>query len=283
MLLSVIVSLFVIVDVTICSSEKSANSCQSWQRPFSVDETLFPFDSKCILLTHGRIHYIDLQPAGIEPLGTVLAFHGNPVWSIIFTRVAKLALEKGFRFLALDYYGYGMSDKPDATTFDYTVRAQARAAAEFMRQLNLTDLLILVQDGGGPIGLGAAQEEVSRVQGFIIANSWFTETKPILNGTTNENFILHDWSTDNMINENYFVSTGFNSFNGASGTVKAWEVDLNSTTARSLTRMMLAPYFDDGDASNPYPTQFICLTSAWFKQFSTNENTSPTSRRICHE
>ena len=144
MLLSVIVSLFIIVHVTICLGEKSANSCQSWQRPFPVDEMLFPFDSKCILLTHGRIHYIDLQPAGIEPLGTVLAFHGNPVWSIIFTRVAKLALEKGFRFLALDYYGYGMSDKPDATTFDYTVRAQARAAAEFMRQLNLTDLLILV-------------------------------------------------------------------------------------------------------------------------------------------
>lgn len=230
---------------------KVSQSCETWQRPFSVDETIFPFDSQCISLTHGRIHYIDVRPTGIEPLGTILAFHGNPVWSIIFTKVASTVRSYGYRFLALDYYGYGMSDKPDPALFDYKIRSQAAMAAEFMRQLNLTDVFIMVQDGGGPIGLAAAQEEAGRVKGFVIANSWFTETKPITNGTTNENFIFHDWSLDNINNEKYFLATGYNSFNGASGTVSAWQLDPNSVEAKSLTRMMLAPYFENGDRTKP--------------------------------
>ena len=227
------------------------DGCASWQRPFSVDPTLFPFESKCVALTAGRIHYIDVRPANVEPSATVLAFHGNPVWNIIFSKLAAQAQANGFRFLALDYLGYGMSDKPDPTRFDYKIRSQASVAAEFIRTLNLTDLFVLVQDGGGPIGLGAAQEEHRRIKGFLIVNTWFTVTQPIVDGSTNENFIFHDWSLDNIVNEKYFLATGFNSFNGASGTVSAWQLDPNSTEGRSLTRLMLAPFFVDGDRSQP--------------------------------
>lgn len=241
----------VVILLSITVSTIVSDDCSSWQRPFPVDATFFPFDSHCISLTYGRIHYIDLQPQNIEPLGTILAFHGNPVWNIIFAKVASKAVSNGYRFLALDYYGYGMSDKPDPNVFDYRIRSQAKMGAEFMRKLNLTDIFILVQDGGGPIGLGAAQEESSRIKGFMIANTWFTETEPIKDNTTNENFIFHDWSMDNIINERYFVATGYNSFNGARGTVSAWQLDPNSTEAKSLTKMMLSPYFEDGNASKP--------------------------------
>jgi pimeloyl-ACP methyl ester carboxylesterase len=251
MVIRVVVLVFFSTFTTICFDINLRNNCDVWQRPFEVDESIFPFESKCISLTYGRIHYIDVQPVHMKPLGTILAFHGNPLWSIIFAKLASKALFNGYRFLALDYYGYGMSDKPDPTLFDYKIRSQAKMSSEFIRKLNLTDVVILVQDGGGPIGLGAAQEEFSRIKAFIIGNTWFTETKPILDGTTNENFIFHDWSMDNIINERYFLSTGYNSFNGASGTVKAWKLDPNSTEAKSLTRMILAPYFDNGDASKP--------------------------------
>ncbi len=242
------------ISTMICLDINFPSSCASWQRPFPVDETIFPFDSKSISLTYGCIHYIDLQPMNIKPLETILAFYGNPVWSIIFAKIASKALSNGYRFLALDYYGYGMSDKPNSDLFDYRIRSQAKMAAEFLRKMNLTDVFILVQDGGGPFGFGAAQEESSRIKGFIIANTWFTETKSIKDGTTNENFIFHDWSMDNIINQRYFVSTGYNSFNGARGTINAWELNTNSTAAKSLTRMMLAPYFEDGNASKPLST-----------------------------
>ena len=241
----------ILILLSIAVTSIVSDDCASWQRPFEVDTSLFPFDSHCISLTHGRIHYIDLQPQNTEPLGTVLAFHGNPVWNIIFAKVASKALANGYRFLALDYYGYGMSDKPDLNVFDYRIRSQASMAAEFMRELNLTNLLIIVQDGGGPIGLGAAQEEASRIKGFIIANTWFTRTEPIQNGTTNENFIFHDWAMDNIVNERHFVATGYNSFAGARGTVSAWQLNPNSTEGTSLTRMMLSPYFENGNASKP--------------------------------
>ena len=241
--------LFLSIIVQTVLGGNVSNGCETWQRPFSVDETIFPFASKCISLTHGRIHYIDVQPTDREPLGTILAFHGNPVWSIIFAKVASEARANGYRFLALDYYGYGMSDKP--ALFDYKIRSQAVMAAEFLRELNLINVFIVVQDGGGPIGLAAAQEEADRIKGFLVANTWFTETKPIVNGTTNENFIFHDWSMDNIVNEKYFLATGYNSFNGASATVNAWQLDPNSIEGKSLSRMMLAPYFENGDRTKP--------------------------------
>ncbi len=232
-------------------SAAPTNDCQSRSRPFEVDETLFPFKSNFVLLTYGCVHYIDAQNATVNRSGTILAFHGNPVWSIIFTKLAKQAIVDGYRFIALDYYGYGMSDKPDVERFDYSIHFQSAIAAEFMRKLNLSDLIMVVQDGGGPIGLAAAEEESSRVKGLVIVNSWYKETKPIVNGSTNENFIFHDWSTDNIINEQYFVATGYNSFKGASGTVTAWGLDPKSPEAASLTRMILEPYFVGGNASQP--------------------------------
>lgn len=241
----------ILFSILIEINASSTNRCDSWQRPFPVDQTLFPFESNCLELTDGRIHYIDVRPMNVKPLATILAFHGNPVWTLIFSKLALKSQLNGFRFVAFDYFGYGMSDKPDPNEFDYKIRSQGRIAAEFIRTLNLTDFFVLVQDGGGPIGLSAAQEEHQRIKGFLIINTWFTATKPIVDGTTNKNFIFHDWSFDNLVNEKYFIATGFNSFNGASGTVNAWQLDPNSPEGQSLTRMILSPFFIDGNRSKP--------------------------------
>ncbi len=111
-LIEAIVLLSLSISTTICVDIDISNNCDSWQHSFPVDETIFPFNSNCISLTYGRIHYIDLQPVDRKLLRTILAFHGNPVWSIIFAKIASKAFLNGYRFVALDYYGYGMSDKP---------------------------------------------------------------------------------------------------------------------------------------------------------------------------
>jgi pimeloyl-ACP methyl ester carboxylesterase len=183
--------------------------------------------------------------------GTILAFHGNPTWSIEFAKVAELAQSAGYRFIAFDYLGYGMSDKPDPTRFDYRFHSQARVATELMRRLDLHGVTMLFQDGGSAVGLGAAQSEPDRVKNLLFVNPIpFTEAPNTTSGFDRD-FVFTDWSLDNIENEQYYMNTGWNTLQGASATVKQWGIDPDSPAAAPLRRMMLAPYFVDGDGQHP--------------------------------
>ncbi|NND45120.1 MAG: alpha/beta fold hydrolase, partial [Xanthomonadales bacterium] len=56
-----------------------------------------------------RMHFVDEGPKD----GTVfLCIHGEPTWSYLFRRMAPVFLETGHRFVAVDLFGFGRSDKP---------------------------------------------------------------------------------------------------------------------------------------------------------------------------
>jgi len=132
--------------------------------PFHVPVELFPFEHRFLDLDGARIHYID------EGVGeTLLLLHGNPSWSFLYRKIIA-ALKGEFRCVALDFPGYGMSDAPPA--YGYTPREHSEILERFVDHLGLTDLTIMVQDWGGPIGLGLGGRRPELVRCLIIGNTF---------------------------------------------------------------------------------------------------------------
>jgi len=132
--------------------------------PFTVPSELFPVEHRFFDLDGARIHYVD------EGSGeTVLLLHGNPAWSFLYRKIIA-ALKSDFRCVALDFPGYGMSDAP--LGYGYTPREHSAVLERFVDRLGLKDLTMMVQDWGGPIGLGLAGRRPELVRRLIIGNTF---------------------------------------------------------------------------------------------------------------
>jgi pimeloyl-ACP methyl ester carboxylesterase len=128
------------------------------------DAALYPFASRFHQTAEGALHYVD------EGEGRPIVFvHGTPSWSFEW-RHAIAALRAEHRCLALDHLGFGLSEKPaDAA---YAPADHARRFLDWVRALDLRDVLLVVHDFGGPIGLPLALEAPDRVRGVVMLNTW---------------------------------------------------------------------------------------------------------------
>jgi haloalkane dehalogenase len=70
----------------------------------------------------------------------------------------------------MDYPGYGMSDAPPR--YGFTPQEHSKVLERFVERLGLSDLTIMVQDWGGPIGLGLAGRRPELVRRLIIGNTF---------------------------------------------------------------------------------------------------------------
>jgi len=132
---------------------------------FEIDQSLMPFKSRYLKLDSGaKIHYLD---EGKGPV--ILLLHGNPTWSFLYRHIIT-GLKTGFRLIAPDYPGFGLSYAPE--NYAYTAKEHASAISEFVEKLDLNDMAIMVQDWGGPIGFHVALQHPQRVSKFIIGNTW---------------------------------------------------------------------------------------------------------------
>ncbi len=132
---------------------------------FRPDPRLFPFESQWLESTVGRVHYID---EGTGP--PILFLHGNPTWSFLYRGIV-IRLRDRFRCIALDYPGFGCSDHPK--DYGYTPAEHAGVVAELIQALDLTDLAIMGQDWGGPIGMRTALDHTSRLRALVMGNTWY--------------------------------------------------------------------------------------------------------------
>jgi pimeloyl-ACP methyl ester carboxylesterase len=132
---------------------------------FDVPRTMFDADHKFVDLPSGaRIHFIN------EGTGETLLFlHGNPAWSFQW-RDLITRLRSRFRCVALDYPGFGLSSLPEG--YGYTPREQSRAVEEFVDRLGLQDVTLVMQDWGGPFGLGLAGRRPELVRRVVLGNTW---------------------------------------------------------------------------------------------------------------
>ncbi len=141
-------------------------------RPSWVDDDLFPFESRFIEIDGHNVHYVD---EGSGP--TLLLLHGNPTWSFLWRDVIS-ALRADFRCVALDYPGFGLSAaKPG---YRYLPEEHAEVVTGFVDALGLSEVTLVGQDWGGPIGLAAAQRRPGVFNRLVLANTWAWPVNGIL-------------------------------------------------------------------------------------------------------
>jgi haloalkane dehalogenase len=125
---------------------------------------LLPYAGRFVELDGARIHYLD---EGTGP--TVLLLHGNPAWSFLYRKIIA-GLRDEFRCVAPDLPGYGRSGAPDG--HGYTPREHSAIIERFVDLLELRDMTVMVQDWGGPIGLGLAGRRPELIRELIIGNTF---------------------------------------------------------------------------------------------------------------
>lgn len=133
-------------------------------RPSWVDDDLFPFKSRFVEIDGHVVHYID---EGSGPI--LLMLHGNPTWSFVYRQVVS-SLRDRFRCIALDYPGFGVSTA--APGYRYQPEEHAEVVVAFLDHLGLSEITLVAQDWGGPIGLYSAERRPDKFAGLILANTW---------------------------------------------------------------------------------------------------------------
>ena len=129
-------------------------------RPPWLGETAWPFELRSLESNGSTIAYTDVGSGPTLLLVTV------GTWSIIWRDVVA-RLSESYRCVTLDVPGSGLSDAPTPT-----LSTAAEAIDAVVRDLNLTDVVLVVHDLGAPATLEAAAGWTDRVAGLVVVNGF---------------------------------------------------------------------------------------------------------------
>lgn len=128
----------------------------------------------------GRIHYLDEGPA--QAARVYLCLHGQPTWSYLYRRMIPVFAAAGHRVVAPDLLGFGRSDKP-AGEEAYSFTRHRDMLLSLVERLALRDIVLVVQDWGGLLGLTLPMEDPGRYAGLLVMNTAFaTGDRPLGRG-----------------------------------------------------------------------------------------------------
>jgi pimeloyl-ACP methyl ester carboxylesterase len=114
-----------------------------------------------------RIFY---REAGPKDAPTLLLLHGFPSSSRMFEPLLD-RLSDRYHLVAPDYPGFGHSDWPDSTRFEYTFDRIASVIDEFTQAMGLSHYTLYMQDYGGPVGFRMVLAHPERVEALIVQNA----------------------------------------------------------------------------------------------------------------
>ena len=100
----------------------------------------------------------------------IVMVHGNPTWSFYYRNVV-LGLKDRFRCIAVDHIGCGLSDKPKAKDYSYTLEQRIEDLGELVDALGLERFDLVVHDWGGAIGIGMALKRIEKLRRLVILNT----------------------------------------------------------------------------------------------------------------
>lgn len=110
------------------------------------------------------------REAGSKTSPTIVLLHGFPSSSHMFRDLIQLLADR-FHVIAPDYIGFGYSDSPDPSKFEYTFDNLAAHIEELLfGTLGLKNFSIYVQDYGAPIGYRIAIKHQDAIEGIVVQN-----------------------------------------------------------------------------------------------------------------
>jgi haloalkane dehalogenase/tRNA(adenine34) deaminase len=115
-----------------------------------------------------RLHYVDEgQRAGAK---VFLCLHGQPTWSYLYRRMIPIFVAAGHRVVAPDFLGFGRSDKPTDEAL-YTFDFHRDTLLGLIEALDLRNIVLVVQDWGGLIGLTLPMAAARRYASLLVMNT----------------------------------------------------------------------------------------------------------------
>ncbi len=162
---------------------------------FTPDPSLYPFPAHWFQSYAGQLHYVD---EGAGP--PILFCHGNPTWSFLYRKVIT-RLRGSFRCIAVDYLGFGLSERPVA--YGYTIEEHARCVGELVDRLQLDGFIAMGHDWGGPVSMAVATARPQRVRGVVLGNTWFWPAD--LRMTVFSRVMSTAWMRRQTLERNFFV------------------------------------------------------------------------------
>jgi len=115
-----------------------------------------------------RLHYLDEGPHDADRV--FLCLHGEPTWSYLYRKMIPVFASAGQRVVAMDFFGFGRSDKPADESF-YTFFSHREVIRLFIERLELRAITLVCQDWGGVLGLTLPMDMPGRFDRFLIMNT----------------------------------------------------------------------------------------------------------------
>jgi pimeloyl-ACP methyl ester carboxylesterase len=128
----------------------------------------WPYAPQYLEIDGMRMHYVDEGPRD-APV-TALCLHGEPTWAYLYRKMLPVFTQAGLRVVAPDFFGFGRSDKPDDDAW-YTFDRHRASLVSLIEQLDLKNVLLVVQDWGGLLGLTLPVSMPERITRLLVMNT----------------------------------------------------------------------------------------------------------------
>ena len=135
-------------------------------RPEWVKSELYPFKDNWVDIDGHQIHYVDEGPVDAP---VILFIHPGPGWSFTYRYQIKQLSDK-FRCVAPDLPGYGLSQATDS--YDYKLLSQSRILEKLVKVLNLRNIIVWANDGGGPTAILGLANQSDHVLGLVVGGTF---------------------------------------------------------------------------------------------------------------
>lgn len=137
-----------------------------YSRPDWVDTEIYPFKDNWMIVKGHRIHYVDEGPRNAPVL---LFIHPGPGWSFTY-RYQIQELRDDFRCVAPDLPGYGLSTAGEG--YDYTLLEQGEVLEKLVEALDLVNIIVWANDGGGPTSILGLASHSDHVLGLVVGGTF---------------------------------------------------------------------------------------------------------------
>lgn len=113
--------------------------------------------------------HVFYRESGVPQKRAIVLLHGYPASSHMYRDVVA-ALGDEYYVIAPDYPGFGNSDFPDASDYEYTFENLANTIDKFLEQKGITEFVLGMQDYGAPVGYRLGTRHPERVKGLVVMN-----------------------------------------------------------------------------------------------------------------